>query len=154
MTVNVSTKFKEMILGSNSFANIFAGGRILLYEGAQPVNADAAVLVPAVAEITTNGVAWAPGGTPAGLTFEQFGAWITKNQSTSWKLKIATTCTPTWFRLVGAATDAGDATYALPRIDGAVGTLPPSDLLVPAATMNAGQVFTMSQFLYTIPPIN
>lgn len=150
--ITVSTKFKELILGPNSFASIFNGGRILVYGGEQPAHADLAVLTPVLAEITTNGTAWAPYG-PGGLTFALDGMWVYKNPSVSWKLKCVNSGVATWFRLVGPAVDDGAGSTTHPRIDGSVSAEPPAELVLPSTTLEVGQVWAVPQFLYTIPPI-
>jgi hypothetical protein len=152
MSITVSTKFKELILGPNSFSDIFNGGRILLYSGEQPAHADLAVLVPAIAEITTNGTVWTPGG-PGGLTYSQSGMWILKNPSVNWKLKCINSGTPTWFRIVGPDVDDGVGSVNLPRVDGAVSDNDTAEFVLPTVSLEVGQVLSIQQFLYTIPPI-
>ena len=151
MSITVSTKFKELILGPNSFADIFNGGRILVYGGLQPDHADLPVLTPVLAEITTNGTAWTPYG-PGGLTYSQSGMWILKDPGLTWKLKASNAGTATWFRIVGPELDDDSGSTLYPRIDGAVGDAAPAELVLPTVEVAPGTVLDIQQFLYTIPP--
>lgn len=153
MSITVSTKFKELILGSSSFIDIFDGGRILVFGGTRPANPDLANVEPALAEITTNGIAWTPYG-PGGLTYIQSGAWILKNPAVSWKIKCANSGVASWFRIVGPETDDGSASVVLPRIDGSVGADGAYELVLPSVNLEAGSVLAIPQFFYTIPPLN
>ena len=153
--ITVSTKFKELILGPNSFASIFNGGRILLYTGARPANADAAAVSPPLAEITAGGVAWAPGGGSAGgVQFEQSGQWILKNPAQPWKLHALASGVPTWFRLYGPADDPGSLSYSYPRVDGDVSDLPSADMVLPNVSLTENAWLDVQQFLFTLLPID
>lgn len=154
MSITVSTKFKELILGANSFADIFNGGRILLYDGAQPATADAAVLTPAIAEITAGGQVWAPGGNSAGgLQYEIAGQWVTKATAQVWKLNTLNSGTPTWFRIFSSADDSNALSYSYARIDGAVSDTPATELVIPNVSLVQGNRLDIQQFLFTILPL-
>lgn len=154
MSITVSTKFKELILGPNSFGDIFDGGRILLYDGVQPANADMAALTPAIAEITTNGLAWAPGGNSSGgLQYELAGQWVTKATAQVWKLNALSSGTPTWFRIFSSADDNNALSYSYARIDGAVSDTPATELVLPNVSLVQGNRLDIQQFLFTILPL-
>lgn len=146
--IKLSTQFKESILGANSFASIFEQGRILVYDGAQPESADAAVTGTLLGQITSGGLPWAANGSAGGLSFTQIGAWISKNEAQNWKFVASAAGTPGWFRLVGKAQDDGFLSYNAPRIDGAIG----SDMVLAVTTTSVGTNLPVQQFLFTFPP--
>lgn len=149
MTLKASTRFKERLLGPDSFESIFNGGRIVLYTGAQPASADLPVDGVAVGEVSLNGVPWAPGGASGGLVFERTGVWVTKPADATWLLRGLDTGAATWFRLYAAAADSGGLSYAHPRLDGAMGV----DFILPAYTLLPSSAIVLQQFLLTLPPV-
>lgn len=151
MTIQVSTRFKELILGANAFKDIFHGGRILLYSGDQPLNADRPVQGTLIAQVTAHGNPWAAGGVN-GLEFEQEGAFVRRLSAQSWRLVAGVAGTPGWFRLVASAEDPGELSYTHPRVDGTVGTLASNDFRLTNAALGAGESISVQQWLYTIPP--
>lgn len=153
MTLRVSTKFKDLILGPTAFETIFNGGRILVYSGAQPTSADAAIAGVLLGQITANGLAWAAGGSDGGLTFERSNGVVRKAAAQPWKLTVSATGVAGWFRLVGRLEDSGGQSYAAPRIDGSVGTSSLAQLVLGNPSLTAGDVRDIPQFLYSIPPL-
>lgn len=153
MGLQVSTKFKEMILGSSSFADIFDQGVLVVYSGAQPASANAAATGTELLRITNDGSPWTTGGSDGGLIFEQFGPWISKSDSQTWKGTVVANGTPGWFRLFGRLPDDNLLTYSAPRLDGSVGTTNASNLLIADSSLTIGQVIEINQFLYSIPPL-
>lgn len=153
MTLRVSTKFKELILGPTAFETVFNGGRILVYSGSQPANADFAATGTLLGQITNEGQAWTAGGSAGGIEFARSGAWVTQAAAQSWRLVVTASGTAGWFRLVGKNADSGGASYAAPRIDGAIGTNGATELTLESTTLTAGQNIAVQQFLYTLPPL-
>lgn len=149
MTVMVSTRFKELILGPNSFESIFNGGRIVLYTGNKPATPDMPVDGVAVGEVSLNGTPWAPGGASGGLLFQRTGVWISKPPAATWLLRGIDTGAATWFRLYAAAADAGGLSYAHARIDGQMGV----DFMLPSYTLLPDTAVQIQQFLLTLPPV-
>ena len=144
--LQVSTKFKELILGSSSFASIFNNGRILVYSGAQPASANFEPTGTLLAEISTNGTPWAVNGAGGGgLQFAQSGAYVLA--ASPWRMRVVADGTAGWFRLYGPALDPDELSYAWPRIDGAIG----SELILENPALVAGQSIPVQQFTYTIP---
>lgn len=152
MTVQVSTKFKELILDGNSFKSIFDQGRVLVYTGAQPVSADHPVQGTLLGQITLDGQPWVANGSDGGLVWERYGAWMGKPEAATWRLEVTTGGTAGWFRIVGPAVDNGGLSYSSPRIDGAVGNSG-SDFYIVTPTLVANQSHVVQQFNFTFPPV-
>lgn len=153
MTVQVSSKFKELILGASSFASIFNGGRILIYSGAQPPSADNPIQGSLLAQITNEGQAWVPNGSAAGLNFTLSGVWAANDPTQAWRLKGSGTGGAGWFRLVGKSIDNGDYSLAAPRIDGTIGTGGAADMKLVTTAMTPTLDLPIQQFLFSFPPI-
>lgn len=153
MTVRVSTRFKELILGPTAFETIFDRGRILIYSGPQPDSADDAVQGVLLAQITAGGIAWQPNGGAGGLQFERSGAWCAKRADQVWRMVVEETGAAGWFRLVGKDIDDGHGSFSSPRLDGVIGTGGAVDLTLESTALLAGASVPVQQFLYTIPPI-
>lgn len=153
MTARVSSKFKELILGPNSFESIFNGGRIVVYSGAQPASADYAASGTALATITTAGDAWAPNGSAGGLVFTRDGVIVSCATSPGWRMVVSVAGTAGWFRLYGKAEDAGFTSSSAPRVDGAIGTGGLVELVLESTALTAGQNSAVSSFIFTIPPL-
>lgn len=149
MTLKASTRFKELILGPNSFETIFNGGRIVLYTGTQPTSPDMPIDGVAVGEVSLNGTPWGPGGASGGLTFERHGVWAAKPPAAAWVLRGLDTGAATWFRLYAGPADAGGLSYAHARLDGAMGT----DFVLPSYTITPATSVHIQQFLLTLPPV-
>lgn len=152
MTINVSTKFKERILGAESFPTIFNGGRILIYSGGQPLSADHAITGTYLGQVTEQGQAWTAGGSAGGLNFILSGVWAAHDPAQAWRLIPSVAGTAGWFRLVGKLADAGDYSFAAPRIDGSIGTGGVVDMKIPSVTLTVGLAVPIQQFLFSFPP--
>ena len=148
--LQVSTKYKEQILGPHSFESIFNGGRILVFSGPQPATADYPEQGVLLAQVTTSGLAWFPNGAGgAGLHFTRAGAYVTKDEAQDWRLVVSTGGVAGWFRLVGASADDGELSYSAPRIDGAIG----AEMILDNTTLTVGQNVPLQSWIYTIPPV-
>lgn len=158
MALQVSTKFKEMILGSYSFADIFNGGAIYLFDGAQPTRADHEANGVQLGIISSSGRDWSSANTTHGLQFAQSGAFITNAPGQTWEFVAKASGTPRWFRLVGPGADDLGASFSAPRIDGAITDFtasPLGQLLIdtPGDQVAKDAVYRVRSFFYTIPPI-
>lgn len=147
--IQLSTNFKERILGAEAFESIFNGGRIVVFSGPQPASADHPVQGTFLGEITTNGTVWQPNGVSGGLQFVRSGAWASKPSGVSWQLRGYDTGVAGWFRLFGPALDTGGLTYAAPRMDGALG----QDMTLESTSITPSTVIHVQQFLFTFPPV-
>jgi hypothetical protein len=154
MTVRVSTKFKELLLGTSSFASIFNGGRILLYTGEQPDHADLPVQGTLLAQITEQGIAWQPNGAAGGLNFSTSGPYAVNDPTQNWKLVASAAGTAGWFRLVGKSIDNGGYSSAAPRLDGSVGVAGTVDLRLDSNILTVGYTIAVQQFVFTFPSVS
>ena len=152
MTLQVSTKYKELILGPTSFAQIFDQGYIALFTGIQPPSADHPITGTYLGDITTSGMPWVAGSSAGGLHFEQSGPWISKRSSDAWRLTVFNAGTAGWFRLFARGADDGSLSYNAPRIDGSVG-LSSTNLVLSSTVLAVGPSHYIQQWLYTIPPV-
>lgn len=154
MSLMVSTKFKELILGPAAFASIFNNGRILVFSGPPPASADYPVQGVLLAQVTRDGLPWSPDGAGgAGLGFLQSGALVGKDPAQTWRLTASAAGVAGWFRLVGASADNGELSFNAPRIDGVVSNGGTAQLMLGNTTLTIGQTIDIPQFLYTIPPV-
>lgn len=153
MTIRVSSKFKELLLGPNSFESIFNGGRIVIFSGVQPASADYPIVGTPLADITVNGALWTPNGSPAGLNFVRDGVWATNDPSQFWQLTGAANGTAGWFRLFSKVADTGDYSFETARIDGSVGTTAAFDLRLPTTAITTSYTIPVQQFLFSFPPV-
>ena len=154
MTLRVSTKFKEQILGPVSFAAIFNMGKIEVYSGAQPANPDFAPTGTLLATVTNNGDTWVAGSSAGGLTFTQYGAFVAIGFGQNWRMKATVSGTAGWFRLVGSTTDPGQLSYSHPRLDGSIAATGSSQIILATTSLTAGDNIAVQQFTYTILPIS
>jgi len=153
MTTQVSTGFKSKILGPYSFASIFNGGHILVYDGVRPATADGGYAGAPLGFISRNGLPLGV-GEPATLRFFQSGPYITQPYTDILAFTALRDGHATWFRLFGPTPDDNSTSYALPRIDGdvslAAGT---GELRMPSLDFLANDAVRPVSFFYSIPPI-
>lgn len=160
MAARTSTGFVSALLGGSSFPEIFLNGRIEVYSGLQPVNADAAVTGTLLANVTRDGGAWVAGSPGAGLRFSTAGRFATKDFDHAWVMTGIADGIAGWYRLRGNAADAGGVSLTLPRLDGAIGLPPDPEVPAPFADIqlyltdlliSPGLQRAMPYFYYTIP---
>lgn len=151
--INVSSNFKMRILGQESFADIFNGGRIAVFSGPQPASADFAGTGTVLGYVTDQGLNWQPDGGQGGLNFVIDGVWAAQDPTQLWQLKASVAGTTGWFRLFGKSLDSNSLSINAPRIDGTVGAGGTVDMVVPTSTLTAGYSVVVQQFLFSFPPI-
>jgi hypothetical protein len=143
----VSAGFKTGILGSSSFAGLFNGGRIRIFSGARPVFSE----MPEPSANWMGDVVWS--GFDVGLQFVQAGPSVTKRLLDVWQLLPTAAGTATWWRLIGPDDD-GSTSFSAPRIDGDIGTpAQPQELVMTSTTLSPGTALSISDFVFTIPPL-
>lgn len=151
MAISTSTGFsKKLMTGTSSATELFTGGKIIVYSGTVPANADAATgAAVAVWTITKTN------GTPSGLTFDAGvtgSRALVKAAADTWGGDITgTPADVTFFRLLESAdtgTDADtDGAYA--RVQGTVGVTE-GDFRVASVSLSAGTK-NLSAFSMQIP---
>jgi hypothetical protein len=157
--LQVSQKFKNLILGPHAFAEIFEHGCILVYAGVQPDTADESIGgATLLAKITSGGGAWSPGAGAAahGLQFILTGQFVARDPAQTWIITPIASGLATWFRLITKDGDAGDLSFDDARIDGAIGMLSsptPVQMILANPNLVNGVPQELNQFVYTIPPI-
>jgi hypothetical protein len=134
-----------------SLKDIMRDGKLNIYSGAQPANADAAVTGTLLCTITVASGAWVAGAFDNGLEFEDdpLSGEIEKN-SEVWSGTVLADGTAGWFRFFANPPDAGTSSTTLPRIDGSVGTAG-SDLVLASTALVTGRTQTIDEFKLTLP---
>jgi hypothetical protein len=96
-------------------------GRILVYSGTQPDDADDAPNGTLLARITQEGLTAVPGAQVGGLLLTPSSTTPTLlTHEGNWVLKGVASGTPGWWRFVWNLNDPGEASPFFPRIDGSV----------------------------------
>ena len=150
MTVRLSTGFRDMILGTNAFRDLFEYGVIHVYTGSQPTSADNAATGTLLGKITEDAGAFTFGDTTNGLLFAApDDGIIAKDGNQTWQLEGIADGTAGWARLMGNALDDEGASETLPRIDFSVGGSS-ADLVLNNTSIATGAVTTIDQFRYRI----
>lgn len=153
MTLQVSTGFKQLILGPSSFESIFNFGCIRIFDGAQPTTADGAEGPLLIGVVSLNGLPWDLTHLENGLSFSRSGPYVSKQAWQPWQLNVSVGgFTARWFRLIGPGGDDGSASFAFPRIDGAIAATG-GEMVLANLTPTAGTLVSIDAFLYTILPI-
>lgn len=143
----VSTGFKSLLLGPQSFAQIFSGGELRLFAGVRPATANRAQganLLGRVRRIDP---------VDSTLRFVLVDSYVIKVPSDLWQFVCETPGNVGWWRLVAPGDTGGDSNTAA-RIDGDVGTAAaPNDLTLARTAFSANDTLPIDSFLYTIPPL-
>ncbi|WP_333676742.1 hypothetical protein [Dyella sp.] len=154
MALNLSTAFKQLLLGPHAFADIFKNGAIRVFAGTQPSSADAAEVGTLLGVITNQGAPWVAGQPANGLEFQLFGSSMSIALGQNWRLSAALSGTAGWFRLVANGVDGGGDSLTLPRIDGAIGTTSaPAEMILAQPLLTAGVQYPINAFVFALPPL-
>lgn len=140
-----STGLRTYLLGTGSLVDLSAGGYVLnLYNGTPPATADAALssntLIVKVDDGFNGGIAF---NTPSGGS-------VTRDNTSTMEGTVATTGTPTFFRLQLYNDDDSLSTTNM-RIQGTVGTVGTEDLVLVAAELTETELFVLGTFTVSIP---
>lgn len=150
MTVRVSTGFRDLILGTEAFRDIFERGVIFIYTGSQPATADAAVSGTKLGQVTESGGAFNFGSPDNGLLFAApDGGSIAKDSGQLWQFEGLADGTAGWGRLMGNALDNEGQSESLPRVDFSIGRSG-ADLILSNTSIVTGATHTIDQFTYRI----
>lgn len=154
MAFRLSTGLRNALLGgANGFKGALADGKIRIFSGSQPVNANNAEQGTLLLEITVDGGAFTHGSPTNGLEFGTPSAGsIAKATGEVWRGTAVAAGTAAWGRFVGNATDDGGLSATLPRLDFTVGLSGSgADAILSAITMAVGQPITCDVFTMTMP---
>lgn len=136
---------------AGSLKDIMADGKIMVYSGSQPTNADAAVAGTLLLEYTVNGGTFVHGAQANGLYFDDAtNATISKPSGVTWKGTAIATGTAGWARWVANPSDTGGASTSLARIDMSVGTSN-ADLVLVTTTITSGLEYSLNNVTITYP---
>jgi hypothetical protein len=152
--LQVSTGFKQRILGPESFDQIFNGGAIAIYSGQRPDTADDPATGQLLGHFTTNGGAWGAGNLNNGLTWGRQGPFVIKPVTEIWRINPIATSQATWFRILGPQNDIGSLSFVLPRIDGDISSVPQAaEMRLLNPVLQVGTTRSLDYFVFTIPPV-
>ena len=151
MALRLSTGFRNKILGTEAFRDIFANGVIYLYSGTQPGSADSAVTGTLLAKVTVGGGTFNFGSPDNGLNFDApSGGEIQKAADEIWRFVGEANGTVGWGRLMGNTLDELGASDTLARLDFSVGRTG-ADLNLSSTSITSSQTGTIDTFTYRIP---
>lgn len=143
MTLKSSTGLKNGLLVTGSLKSLLDLGKIRIFSGAIPADADAAETGTLLCVISN-------AGTATGVTFETTataGA-VTKNSSETWSGTNVAGGTATYFRFV-ANGDGGGVSTTDKRLQGTVG-LAGADMNLSSTTLTSGAPQTIDYFSATV----
>lgn len=142
MALRISTGVRQGMLGTQGLKEMFNGGKIDIYSGAQPAAADYAetgsLLVSITSSSGTGGLDW---GTAV-------NGVITKGSGV-WSGLIGTSGIAGWFRVRASGGVAGSSTTEM-RIDGNIG-VSGSDMALANTSLTAAATLTIDSFSITAP---
>jgi hypothetical protein len=119
--IKLSTALRGAMVGDYGLRAMMYRGRILVYSGEQPPNADNAPNGTLLARITQEGLTAVPGSQVGGLLLTPSPSTPTLiTHEGNWVLKGVAAGTPGWWRFVWNLNDPGTASPSFPRIDGSV----------------------------------
>jgi hypothetical protein len=134
-----STGFRNALIDGGDVTNLFSGGEMHIYSGAQPADAD-----------TTEGagtkLATIVLPTPA-FAASAVGGSIAK-AATDWATTVAVSGTATWFRIYDSAVTLGASTTAV-RMDGTVATAT-ADLVLNTVALTTPDPLSVDTFALNI----
>lgn len=154
MALNCSTAFRTRILGSESFSDLLDDGCMRIFSGAPPANADLPEQGALLGVVSVDAKAWRAGFPDWGLRWQQQGEFMLPLPTQAWAFRGIAAGTAGWFRLVGNAPDAGEASMSAIRIDGAIGTsLSPAEMTWGDRTVAPGTFYPLLSVYFALPPV-
>lgn len=149
MTVRLSTKLRDNLVGSLGFAATFANGVIEIRSGTQPVTADSPPTGTLLGKVTLNSGAFTHDSPTNGLTFAAATNGAV-SKSGVWSFNGLTAGTAGWFRLLANANDGGGNDATKPRLDGSIATSG-ADMNLSNIVIQNGAPNTIDSFTFTMP---
>jgi hypothetical protein len=155
MATRYSTGLFKSICVTASLRATMLNGIIEFFSGGQPASPDDAASGTLLARITINGDAFVAGVSTNGINLETditisgADAFISKESTEVWKMKVLAAGTVGWYRYKANAADNDLSSTTLPRIDGTValaGTSGDSFKLPNLTLVTVGQLVTIDQY--------
>ena len=143
MALKSSTGLKNAVLATSSFKAALNGGKVRIFAGALPADADAAETGTLLCEVSLN-------GTATGLTFAAAAAagTISKAAAEVWSGTNVATGTATHYRFV-APGDTGSLSTSEARLQGTVGLIG-ADLNISNTNLTSGAPQTIDYYTATL----
>jgi len=142
MALKSSTGLKNAVLSTSSFKAALDGGKIRIFSGSAPADADAAETGTLLCEVSLN-------GTATGLTFAAAASGtISKTGSEVWSGTNVAAGTATHYRFV-ATGDTGALSTTQARLQGTVGLIG-ADLNISNVNLTSGAPQTVDYFTATL----
>lgn len=142
MTLKASTGLRNAVLSGSSLKSALALGKIMIYGGAVPADADAAVTGTLLTTITVN-------STATGLSMGTAASGTLPKAVEVWSGVNAATGTATYFRFV-AVGDTGVLSTTQARLQGTCGTAG-ADLNMSSVNLTAAATQTIDAANITLP---
>ena len=139
------------VVQGGSLKDVMKDGKLLIYSGSQPSNADDAIAGTLLITITVDAGAFVAGAFDNGLEFENdpLSGELEKASGETWQGLAVASGTAGWFRFVANAADAGVSSTILARIDGTVG-ISGADLNIANTSIVSGRTYTIDSFKLTM----
>jgi len=139
-----------------SMKNALAFGRLDIYSGTQPLDADSAETGTLLVSITLGSGTFVPGTKTNGINLKELGSdasgtTLSKAIAEAWSGSAVASATAGWFRHYDNAVDTGISTSAV-RADGAVGTSG-AELNMSNTTISSGGTTSIDQADFTLPAV-
>ena len=141
MALKSSTGLKNAVLATSSFKAALDGGKVRIFAGALPADADAAETGTLLCEVSLN-------GTATGLTFAAAAGTISKDAAEVWSGTNVATGTATHYRFV-APGDTGALSTSEARLQGSVGRIG-ADLNISNTNLTSGAPQTIDYYTATL----
>lgn len=143
MTLKSSTGLKNGVLATGSLRSMLSGGKIRIFAGSAPADADGAETGTLLCVISLNGGA-------TGLSFEAsaVAGALSKAAAETWSGTNVASGTATHYRFV-APGDTGEASTTQARLQGTVGVIG-ADLNLSSVSLTSGAPQTVDYYSVTL----
>lgn len=147
MSFRLSTGLRDAMLAGIGFKGAFDGGKIDIFSGSIPADADTDEGAGTKLITITVGAGAFPG---AGVTFDApSGGSISGAAAETWQGVGLANGVSSWFRMYGPTVVTGDSTTAI-RLDGTIGTSN-ADMIVSSVNVVLSATSTIGSSTFTLP---
>lgn len=145
MTIRISTGLGNAMLGNTGARAALAGGKMNIYQGVQPADADTGATGLLLGTVTLND----DGAT--GLTFDAPVADVlSKAAAETWRFHGLAAGVAGWYRFYAAGGNPAATSTTESRVDGSIGTSG-ADLEVGNVNIQLNAITTVDQFSFQMP---